>query len=148
MRKMLISLVAATSLIVLVAANAGTAAAASPAFHVVQHGQTLYSIASSYGLSAWSVARANGMWNPNLIYAGQVLVIPSLSIGPVFPLYPRDNYAPRQTFGCLYRVNYGETISRIAARFRSDAWTIARANGILNLNWIYAGQLLRIPGCN
>jgi len=36
----------------------------------------------------------------------------------------------------------------IAARYRGDAWSIARANGIYNLNWIYAGQRLLIPGCN
>ena len=34
----------------------------------------------------------------------------------------------------------------IAARFNSDVWCIARANGISNPDVIYAGQCLRIPG--
>ena len=44
--------------------------------HVVQRGETLYSIARSYGVNVWTIARANGITNPNYIYAGQRLVIP------------------------------------------------------------------------
>jgi LysM repeat protein len=148
MRRMMITLLALSSLALLGAANASIAAAASPAIHIVRPGQTLYSIASSYGLSTWAIARANGVWNPNMIYTGQVLIIPSAGVNPIFPAYPRENYAPHTTFGCVYHVQYGDTIYSIASRYRNDAWTIARANGILNLNWIFAGQLLRIPGCN
>ena len=45
-------------------------------------------------------------------------------------------------------MRYGDTLSGIAWRFGTDAWTLARYNGIYNLNWIYAGQWLRVPGCN
>jgi len=44
--------------------------------HIVQKGETLYSIARSYGVNVWAIARANGIANPNYIYAGQRLVIP------------------------------------------------------------------------
>ncbi len=44
--------------------------------HIVRRGETLYSIARSYGVSMWAIARANGITNPNRIYAGQRLVIP------------------------------------------------------------------------
>ncbi len=57
-------------------APAPTAPPAQPTTHVVQAGENLYRIALSYGVTWDAIARANGLWNPNLIYAGQVLVIP------------------------------------------------------------------------
>ncbi|MEO8082458.1 MAG: LysM peptidoglycan-binding domain-containing protein [Ardenticatenales bacterium] len=44
--------------------------------YCVQHGDTLYSIANRYGTTAWAIAQANGLWNPNYIRAGQTLKIP------------------------------------------------------------------------
>jgi LysM repeat protein len=151
MRKILLSTIAVFALTVLGVANVGTAAAAAPTYHVVQPGQTLYSIAASYGMSTWSVARANAIWNVDLIYAGQVLLIPSAGNAPYYPAnaaFSRFGNAPYQTFGCSYRVQYGDTLSGISARFATDAWSIARANGLANVNWVYTGQVVRIPGCN
>jgi len=42
----------------------------------VRHGDTLYSIANRYGTTAWAIAKANGLWNPDYIRAGQTLTIP------------------------------------------------------------------------
>ena len=56
--------------------GATVAGAASPVYHVVQWGENLTSIAYMYGTSAWDIAQANGIWNPDLIYVGQVLYIP------------------------------------------------------------------------
>jgi LysM repeat protein len=47
-----------------------------PTVHVVQLGETLYSIARRYGTSVWAIAMANNLYNPNVIYAGQRLAIP------------------------------------------------------------------------
>lgn len=44
--------------------------------HTVAPGETLYSIALRYGTSAEAVANANGLYNPNQIYVGQVLYLP------------------------------------------------------------------------
>jgi LysM repeat protein len=44
--------------------------------HVVQPGETLYSIARHYGTTHWAIAVANHLVNPNIIYGGQRLVIP------------------------------------------------------------------------
>ena len=44
--------------------------------HIVQSGETLYSIARRYGTTYWAIAMANNLANPNVIYAGQRLVIP------------------------------------------------------------------------
>jgi LysM repeat protein len=44
--------------------------------YMVQHGDTLYSIAWRFGTSVWAIVQANGLWNPNYIYIGQRLIIP------------------------------------------------------------------------
>lgn len=45
--------------------------------HVVKYGETLHRIALAYGLSWPVVAQANNLPNPNTIYVGQRLCIPS-----------------------------------------------------------------------
>jgi len=47
-----------------------------PTYYVVQPGDTLSGIAWRYGTTVWAIANANGIWNVNLIYVGQRLVIP------------------------------------------------------------------------
>lgn len=46
------------------------------ATHTVAPGETLYSIAMRYGATAEALAGANGLYNPNQIYVGQVLYLP------------------------------------------------------------------------
>lgn len=45
--------------------------------YCVNYGDTLWSIAWRYGVSAWSIANANGIKNANYIRAGQCLTIPA-----------------------------------------------------------------------
>ena len=44
--------------------------------YIVRCGDTLSGIAWRYGTSVWAIANANGIANPNRIYAGQRLVVP------------------------------------------------------------------------
>jgi LysM repeat protein len=44
--------------------------------HIVQRGETLYSLARRYGTTVWTLAMINNLPNPNVIYAGQRLLIP------------------------------------------------------------------------
>jgi LysM repeat protein len=44
--------------------------------YTVQPGDTLSQIAAWYGTSAEYLCELNGLWNPNMIYVGQVLIIP------------------------------------------------------------------------
>lgn len=45
--------------------------------HIVQRGETLYRIGLRYGVSQTIIAQVNNLTNPNRIYAGQRLCIPS-----------------------------------------------------------------------
>jgi len=45
-----------------------------------------------------------------------------------------------------YVVQRGDTLYSIARRYGVSVWEIARANGIADVNRIWVGQVLRIPG--
>jgi LysM repeat protein len=103
----------------------------APTWHTVSRGETLFSIGRYYGVDPGAIASANGIANLNRIYAGQRLWIPG-----------------RTTAGAVHVVQRGETLSAIALRYGLDVWTVARANGITNLNHIWVGQRLTIPGAS
>ncbi len=122
--------------------SAGAAAVSAPPgatrTHIVRSGETLSSIASQYGLTEAALAQANGIANPNLIYAGQQLVIPA-SEGAASPaIVPAQGQA-------IHVVQRGEALSAIGRRYGVTEGAIAQANGIANPNLIYAGQQLLIP---
>jgi murein DD-endopeptidase MepM/ murein hydrolase activator NlpD len=48
----------------------------STLIHVVQRGETLFRIATAYGVTVNTLAQANSIGDPTLIYAGQRLLIP------------------------------------------------------------------------
>lgn len=54
--------------------------------YIVQPGDTLWSIASRFGTTVQAIMQANGLSNPNFIYAGLRLYIPVP--GPPFPPVP------------------------------------------------------------
>lgn len=130
---LLVLLIATTSLIPPVAA-------ASPAFVVVTWGDTLYSVAARNGTTVDALIRANGLPNPNFIYAGQRLVMPTNSNSPGLPVSVAIPSAS------VYTVNPGDTLATIAARYGTTVSAMMRANGIYNANFIYAGQRLNVPG--
>lgn len=47
------------------------------AYHCVEYGETLNSIGRMYNALPQCIADANGIWNPDLIFAGTVLYIPA-----------------------------------------------------------------------
>ncbi len=51
--------------------------------HVVQAGETLFRIATRYGLTVNDLARANSISDPTLIYAGQQLIVPNVTPPPL-----------------------------------------------------------------
>ena len=96
--------------------------------YTVRSGDTLSSIASKFGTSYQALASLNGISNPNLIYAGQVLrVNGSASAGSVY-----------------YTVRAGDNLSAIASRYGTSYQSIASLNGLVNPNLIFAGQTLKI----
>jgi LysM repeat protein len=110
--------------------------------HVVTLGETLSSIAGMYGVSAEAIAQANGIVNPDYIYAGQVLTIPGSYMPPSGGYQP----PPPPQSGGHYVVRLGDSLYGIAAMYGTTISALMATNGISNPNYIYAGQVLVIPG--
>ncbi|MDZ4770973.1 MAG: LysM peptidoglycan-binding domain-containing protein [Chloroflexota bacterium] len=110
--------------------------------YVVDRGDTLAGIARHYGVTVHDLLAANpSIVNPNRIWAGMILYIPTGSYQPPYnPGYPQD-----PGVCAYYVVRYGDTLSGIASWYGLNAWDIAYYNGIYNLNHIYAGMYLKIP---
>lgn len=98
--------------------------------YTVQSGDTLSGIASAYGTSWQHLAEINGISNPDMIYAGQVLTIDGA--GQAAPAV--------QT----YTVQSGDTLSGIAAAYGTSWQHLAEINGISNPDVIYPGQVLTV----
>jgi LysM repeat protein len=109
----------------------------------VKWGDTLNKIAAQFGVSIQSIISANNISNPDLIYADQILQIPDGSTTPT-PQTPPPATPP--STGGTYTVKTGDTLSAIARRFGTTVAAIAQANNIINVNLIYIGQVLVIPG--
>lgn len=105
--------------------------------YTVQPGDTLYSIARRFGVSIWQLATTNNIANLNLIYVGQVLIIPAGGVQP--------GPGPQPPTPTRYTVQPGDTLYSIARRFGVSVWRLASYNGIVNPNYIYVGQVLIIP---
>ncbi len=118
-------------------------------YHTVQPGETLYCIARAYEVDPYAIARQNNILNPNLIYVGQQLAIPdapyTLPAGRVCPRQFDGGPPSPPTCRLYHTVVRGENLYRISLRYEVSMYAIAEANHILNLNLIFAGQVLCIP---
>ena len=57
-------------------------------------------------------------------------------------------FAEPEPASTVYVVQRGDTLSRIAARYGVSVGALAAANGIRNVNLVYTGQRLSIPGAS
>ena len=96
--------------------------------HIVQYGENLSTIAVQYGTTWQELARINALSNPSIIYAGQTLSV-------------TGGQSVAKSSYCV--VEYGDTLSSIAAQFGTTVEHLVLANGISNPNLIYAGQVLK-----
>ncbi len=136
------------SVLLLVAFILGAAAPveAAPArdvTYVVRQGDTLRSIALKFGVSVQAIMQVNGISNPNLIYVGQRLVIPT---GGSDTSNSGGGTSSSGVCGKNYTVQRGETLGIIAAKCLTTVSAMMSANSITNGNLIYVGQVLTMPG--
>jgi LysM repeat protein len=105
--------------------------------YTVRAGDNLGSIAARFGTSVATIARTNGITNPNVLSVGRTLRVgggsPAASSGGA-------------TAGAGYTVRPGESLGSIAARLGTSVDALARMNGISDPNIVIAGARLRVPG--
>jgi LysM repeat protein len=112
--------------------------------HVVQWGETLSMIAEHYGVTVEAIMAANGINDPDYVYVGQKLIIPTAygsgppAMGPSVP--------GQAGGGCTnhYAVQWGDTLSGIAWQYGTTANELMQANN-MGSDFIYEGQKLCVP---
>lgn len=95
--------------------------------HVVEQGESLWTIANGYDVSVDTIAWANSLANPNRLKVGQVLTFPSVT-------------------GVIHEVCRGESIWSIAKKYGVSRAKIVEANAIANPDSLQLKQSLIIPG--
>jgi len=126
--------IVASVLVVLILSLASPVMAQGGIIHVVQRGENLTRIAIRYGTTPQAVASANSIWNLNHVWVGQRLTIPS------------GGSSSGSSMSGVYVVQRGDTLARIAARYGTTLQALAVANGITNINHVWVGQRLKVPG--
>lgn len=102
--------------------------------HVVQPGETLYTIALRYQSSADKLALQNNITHPSRLYAGEVLQISQSETGDA----PLDG-------SVLYTMRPNEHLFSVAARFGIPVASIKRANRWATLPLLVEGDPVIIP---
>ena len=103
---------------------------ATAATVTVQSGETLSEIADRYGVSTRQLMRLNGLRYSDYIEAGSRLEVPG----------PQVSAGPGR-----HRVQPGDTLDDIAARYRVSSRDLMLVNGLRNANHVEVGQTLKLP---
>lgn len=135
-----------------------------PAMHTVQTGETLASIASSYGIQLQNLLSANGLSEASLLYGGQTIKLKATEAAPTAKpeanaakpiatplsgaLSSTDPHRPSDVCEVhgYHTVKTGESVSKIAAVYGVPTQGILSANGLTWSAMIFIGQRLVIPG--
>jgi LysM repeat protein len=104
--------------------------------YTARWGDTLGIIANRCGITILALLHANpGIINPNRIFAGQRLNIPSGTLPPPAP------------GSATYVVKRGDTLADIAYLFHTTVGALLQANPVIgDRDHIYAGQVIKLPG--
>jgi LysM repeat protein/uncharacterized protein YkwD len=132
------------------------APSALPTTYVVQPGDTLYRLSLRYGVPVPTLAAANNMNVNDIIYVGQVLVIPqpatptpAPTLPPTTPtLVPTATLTPTLTPTNPPRfhvVQRGETLFQISRIYGVPVDKLIATNGLINPDRLQVGQVIIIP---
>jgi membrane-bound lytic murein transglycosylase D len=103
----------------------------------VREGDTLWKIASSYGISIAELKRYNKL-SSNTLYAGRWLKIPTNGSTPQAEIKPADfTYE-------IYTVRKGDYLNKIASRYGVSLNALKEINGLASTR-IFPGMKLKIP---
>ena len=105
--------------------------------YIVMSGDTLSSIAIKFHTTVDELVKLNDISNPNLIYPGEIIKVPSVKRGASKSISSKEYIK-------TYIVRSGDTLYGIAKRFHTTVDKLVELNGLSNPNLIYPGQVLKI----
>lgn len=128
------------------AASTANAGNANSCIHIVQLGDTMYSIAITYNTTVSTLATINNIEDYNVISVGQQITIPNcgtqLADNQDQPAVASAQVVEREI---THVVQEGEGLFDIALRYGVTVAAIAQTNEIDDIDTVYLGQVLIIP---
>jgi LysM repeat protein len=135
------------TIVVLAAFGVAVPCAVASQPHVVQPGETMWSIAAANNLTTRTVAVFNGLSEDSQVVAGHTLDVPTVAEGAA-ALAEADTAAaaPVTDSGASHAVAWGESLSSIAAANGIAVDQLAAANGLSSDAYLIEGEAIQIPG--
>jgi murein DD-endopeptidase MepM/ murein hydrolase activator NlpD len=114
--------------------------------HVLQRGETVYSVARSYGVSFQEILMINGIEDARRVQAGQRLRIPAQP-APGGAAAPAAGGSASGASGGFteYRVARGETLYSLARRYGITLTALRDLNGFSETYVLKEGDRIRVP---
>ena len=100
--------------------------------YVVQHGDTLYSLAQRFNTTVDALAQANSIQEPGRLAAGQSILVPTGA----------------SSYVDVYVIQPGDTLFSIAKRYNTSIGLLQGLNGVVDGRHIVAGKTLLVPSVN
>jgi len=119
-----------------------------PYVHTVAAGDTLYSIAVEYNVSATEIVAANGLTDQNALFVGQDLLIPGYQPSASTGSGEAGGSGTSGGTTVIHTVQPGEGLLQIARIYDVSYQDIVEANNLTDANLIRPGQELTIPGAS
>ena len=142
---------------VLLSLIAGGVVFSEETVHVMRQGETIYSIARSYGVNPQELLSFNKISDPRVVRAGQRIRIPGASTGTSASGASSSGASSsggaqgsqpagtRSAYG-EYRVERNDTLYSIARRYGVPVAELLEINGFAPNYVLKAGEKIRVPG--
>ncbi|WP_203363309.1 peptidoglycan endopeptidase [Bacillus sp. REN10] len=127
----------------LVTASNVTKPSSGTKMYTVQSGDSLSAIAKIYHMSVAQLQQLNGLQSTN-IYAGQPLIVSGQPLSTTVHQKSEPELSMK-TSASTYTVQSGDSLSKIAARYKISVTQLMQLNGLQSHN-IYVGQKLKVSG--
>lgn len=110
---------------------------AADIMHVIEKGDTMYSVSRKYGVSVDELCAANNISNPSKVKLGQKIRIPQKSAS-----------SDRKSSYTDYLVQPGDTLFSIAKNYSTSVAAIRSANNMSESTTLKSGQRIKIPAAS
>ena len=123
--------------------------------YTIKPGDTLGKVAKQFNTTVAELARLNNIQNVNLVRVNQVIKLPTV-VEPPKPVEkveaPKEAPKPVKTApkasestSKTYTVVSGDTLTKIARKYKTTVAVLKKINNIQNANLIRVGQVIKLP---
>jgi LysM repeat protein len=113
--------------------------------HVVQPGETLWSIAVANNLTTRTVAVFNGLSEDAMVIAGETVQVPTVEEGAAALASAGSGVSSGSTGGAEHLVQPGESLWSVAVANGLTVQELASFNGLAEDALLFAGETIQVP---